>query len=816
MNRIFTLTIACLFCTLSSQAVLKTWIGASGGTWSTVGNWSPSGVPTSADDVEFSSATLVIVDINLTLNSLLISAAGIVEFSASAARTLTLASTSAVTPGLKINAGATLKIAPTAAVAFKISLTNSAGVTGDIYGTLLFAGTITNATPNLEIFQGPGSFGNVKVYDGGIVQYDVNSGNTIGFGVSNFQMEAGSLYLVLRNGGVLPNGNFKNGSIIRIKGVTSSATSLNSSATFAGLIEWDCASQAATVSGSSANILPSSSITIDSLRIVNTGLGTTRLTTNPNGFTIGHLEVQGGTLELSAPGSLNRFGTITTDFKITGGTAIGSATFTFDNIAPDSMRLIVNGNFIMSGGSFNLSNRPPALLSGGSFGMTVKGNVTQSGGTISCSSDFAGLSPSRINYIEMAGTAAQNVTLNTWSGPIQFIANNTSGINLLANLICPDTLYLKTGYMQLNNFNIQSTAGKFKTQVVSPTPRMVTNGTGHLTLTSLASAATAIFPVTPVVNSISSVILKNNDFLANTFDVRVERGNNPTGIYNTGLTINRTWIINDAVNINANKADLTFLYPDTAINVLCNRSGVMELGHFPVSAWSVDPVGITRTPSQGAGINTTDTTGVFAPNSLDSAFVLGNEFSILTLNAGITLNYFKGNKQPNSNVLNWSVNCTSNRAVFEMQRSNNGISFATIGNITASYTRCLQPFDFADNNPQAGLSYYRIKISDIDGRVTYSTMILLQSKDFAAGTMALLPTLVNKPLAILYIDAAKAGPVQVNIMDANGRMVQAGKETVLAGQNQITLNFEQLQPGVYYISAYGNNQKWSTVRFVKL
>jgi Secretion system C-terminal sorting domain len=815
MRRIFTLTIACLFCTLSSQAVLKTWIGASGGTWSTGSNWNPAGVPGSLDDVEFTGATLVVVDINPSVNSLLISAGGIVEFSASATRTLLLSSTSTTTPGLKINAGATLKIAPTAAVAFRISLTNSAGVTGDIYGTLLLAGTVANATPNLEIFQGALSFGNVKVYDGGIVQYDVNSGNTAGFGVNNFQMEAGSQYIVLRNGGVVPNGNFKNGSIIRIKGVTSSATSLNSSATFAGLIEWDCPSQAATVSGSAANILPSASITIDSLRIVNTGLGTTRLTTNPNGFNIGHLEVQGGTLELSAPGSSGRNGTITTDFKITGGTAIGNATFTFDNIAPDSMRLVVNGSFVMSGGSFNLSNRPPALPSGGSFGMLVKGDVTQSGGTISCSSDFSGLSPSRINYIEMAGTAAQNVTLNAWSGPIQFIANNTNGINLLSAVTCPDTLYLKSGYLQLNNNHVQCAAGKFKTQAVLPTPRMVTNGTGHLTLTGLNSFATATFPVTPTINSISSVILKNNDLSANTFNVRVERGNNPTGIYNTGLTVNRTWIINDATNIGANQVELTFIYPDTAINVLCNRSGVMELGHFPVSAWSVDPVGITRTPLLGA-VNTNDTTGVFAPNSLDSAFVLGNEFSILTLNAGITLNYFKGNKQANSNALNWSVNCTSNQATFDIQRSNNGISFATIGNIIASYTRCLQPFDFADNNPQGGLSYYRIKITDVDGRITYSTMVLLQSKDFVAGTMALLPTLVNKPLAILYIDAAKAGQVQVNITDANGRMIRSGKETVIAGQNQLTLNFEQLNPGVYYISAYGNNQKWATVRFVKL
>jgi Secretion system C-terminal sorting domain len=809
MRRIFTLTIICLICTLSSQAVLKIWIGGSSN-WNTAGNWNPSGVPTFNDTALFNTNVTVDVDIAPSLAALQVKSNATVIFAAAVNRTISIGNGGTPVESLLIESGSTLTLGSGSGVTIQ-TYGNAVTNTANVYGTLILGQG--NSVWAAALFSSSFSNCTSTVY-GTVTVAANNTGSVItGTAASNLKFVNGSLVTWLRNGGAVPGADYQNGSIINITGVTSSNTTFNTSSNFNGLVSWNCTGQ--TISGGAAIFLASASITMDSIRVINTGTGTLRLATNPAGFTLGHLEVQGGTLELSAPGSTGRFGTVNTDFKITGGNVIGNATFAFDNIAPDSMRLIVNGNFTMSGGSFNLSNRPPALLSGGSFGITVKGDLTQSGGTISCSSDFAGLSPSRINYIEMAGTAAQNVTLNTWSGPIQFIASNTSGINLLSALTCPDTLYLKSGYLLLNNNHVQCAAGKFKTQAVLPTPRMVTNGTGHLTLTGLNSFATATFPVTPTINSISSVILKNNDLSANTFDVRVERGNNPFGIFNTGRTVNRTWIINDAVNINPFQAELTFIYPDTAINALCNRSGAMELGHFPVSAWNVDPVGITRIPSLGAA-NTNDTTGVFTPASLDSAFVLGNEFSILTLNTGITLNYFKGNKQGAANMLNWSVNCTSNQAKFEIQRSSNGISFATIGNITASYNRCLQPFDFADNNPQSGLNYYRIKITDVDGRITYSTLVLMQQKDFAAGTMALLPTLVNRPLAILYIDAAKAGAVQINITDANGRMVQVRKEAVLAGQNQLTLNLEQLQPGAYYISAYGSNQKWATVRFVKL
>ncbi len=809
MRRIFTLTIAGLFCTLSSKAVLKTWVGGNNN-WNTAGNWSPSGVPTFNDTALFNTSVTVSVDIAPNIAALQLKSNANVIFSAAANRLIIIGNGGTSVEALLIQAGCSLTLGSGSGVSIQ-TYGNLATNTANVFGTLILGQGNSAWTVSINGF----SNSICNIY--GTVQVAANNTGGIisGSNTTNLKFLNASFLQWLRNGGNVPAADYQNGSTINITGVTSSTVNFNSASISNGLIIWNCTGQ--TITGGAANILASPGITIDSLRIVSTGgSGTVRLATNPAGFTLGNLEVEGGTLELSAPGSSGRNGTITNDFRISGGTVIGNATFASDNIAPDSMLLTVNGNFIMNGGTFNLSNRPPLLLNGGSFGMVVKGIFVQGGGTITASSSFAGLSPSRSNYIQLQGTALQQLFLLNWSGPIQFIADNTNGIELLSALTCPDTLYLKSGYLLLNNNHVQCAAGKFKTQAILPTPRMVTNGTGHLSLTGLTSFATATFPVTPTINSISSVILKNNDLSANTFDVRVERGNNPSGVYNTGLTVNRTWIINDATNIGAFQAELTFLYPDTARNVFCNRAGPMQLGHFPVSAWSVDPVGILRTPLQGPGINTTDTTGVFNPASLDSAFVLGNEFSILTLNAGITLNYFKGNKQGTANLLNWSVNCTSNQAKFEIQRSNNGISFATIGNITASYARCLQPFDFADANPLGGLNYYRIKITDMDGRVTYSTMVLLQSRDFKEGTMALLPTLVNRPLAILYLDAARAGQVQVNITDANGRMVQSGKETVIAGQNQLTLNLEQLQPGAYFISAFGSNQKWSTVRFVKL
>jgi hypothetical protein len=820
MKSILTTTFLGMFLTflyLPVHAVTKLWIGASGSNWNTGTNWSPSGAPGTIDDVQFTSATSVVLDVNPSVNSILVNASGgVVEFTATAARTITLSSTSAITQGLLITAGTTFQLAPSAVGQMKLSLTGGSGVTADIYGTLNLSGSVAGASPTLEIFSGIFSFGNVKVYDGGKIICDVNSGNTIGFGTSNLQMEAGSEYRVWRNGGTMPNGTYKNGSRIVIRGVISNMFSLNSSALYQGVIEWNCTGQ--TISAGSASLSLGSSYTIDSLVVTSTGAtGTLRLATEMSSSpAINTIQVDGGILEMASPRSANRTMTINNNLVITGGTVQVNATDATDIFAVYNMAVIVSGSLVQSGGTLNLSNRPNG--SGGTYGvgtLNIKGDLQQSGGLIT---ETGAVPPvADVSTLLLSGTSPQSLSLNTWTNQVRLQVTNTTGVSLQTSTTCPDSLSIPApgAYIALGN-NTLSVAQPFSVinyNNINPA-KIVTNGTGRFELTGVGSGATAAFPVSPFAQSISTVLVKNNG-AANNFQARVERGNNPTGIFNTGRTVNRTWIINDATNIASGSAELTFMYPDTALNPSCVRSGAMELGHFPVSAWNVDPSGTTRVPVQGAGVNTTDTTGTFAPNSLDSAFVLGNEGSILTLQKGIAIRYLNGQRQREQHLLHWAVYCTSNEARFAIQRSKDGRHFTDIGQLTASYTRCLQPFDFSDMQPLPGLNYYRIKTIDIDGSITYSTTILLQDKRTAPGSLTLQPTLVQQPLALLWVDAVNTTAATIAITDVSGKTVALQSAGLLAGSNQLTLNLGNLPPGHYQLTLIAKGQEWPVVRFVK-
>ena len=181
----------------------------------------------------------------------------------------------------------------------------------------------------------------------------------------------------------------------------------------------------------------------------------------------------------------------------------------------------------------------------------------------------------------------------------------------------------------------------------------------------------------------------------------------------------------------------------------------------------------------------------------------------------VGIEYFKGVKQSGKNLLNWKVNCTSLQVKFNIERSTDGRNFAGLQSITASNTRCLQPFDFSDNNPASGMNYYRIKMTDIDGKVTYSSVIALLNKKSGFEIVNLTPNPVTNENALLNITSAEKQTVNILVTDASGKIVHSTYQPVIAGFTQVKLNFNNLATGVYTIAVYTNEGERKTVQFIK-
>jgi hypothetical protein len=180
----------------------------------------------------------------------------------------------------------------------------------------------------------------------------------------------------------------------------------------------------------------------------------------------------------------------------------------------------------------------------------------------------------------------------------------------------------------------------------------------------------------------------------------------------------------------------------------------------------------------------------------------------------ITLEYFRGSRQGKLHQFAWKVNCTSAQAVFSVERSSDGVRFAGIGGFTATQERCQQAFDFTDANPLGGLNYYRLKITDVDGKAAYSATVSLLNKESGLAFVNLVPSLVTSS-ATLNISSDINERVQLTITDMSGRRVHTQQAVLVPGGNPIAIRAERLQPGIYQLTGHTDSGKTATVRFVK-
>ncbi len=256
----------------------------------------------------------------------------------------------------------------------------------------------------------------------------------------------------------------------------------------------------------------------------------------------------------------------------------------------------------------------------------------------------------------------------------------------------------------------------------------------------------------------------------------------------------------------------------TVFNVATALDAVVQVYSGACGAFTV--IGCADGPA-GGGTESVSLNGLVAGQTY-YARVYGytsatGTFSII-LSGGavpITLEYFNGNRQNNGNLLQWKVNCTNTAsATMVLERSTNQVNFEPVHSITAPAARCLQPFSYVDGRPLAGINYYRLKSVDSDGKVTYSSIIAILNKARGLEIVSLLPNPVNSN-AIVNVSSATASKMQFIVTDVAGRQLQTRSVSLIAGSNQVPMNFDNLASGVYYLTGASEDGEKKTIRFVK-
>ncbi len=151
--------------------------------------------------------------------------------------------------------------------------------------------------------------------------------------------------------------------------------------------------------------------------------------------------------------------------------------------------------------------------------------------------------------------------------------------------------------------------------------------------------------------------------------------------------------------------------------------------------------------------------------------------------------------------INWQVAEQQNLKEFNVQHSEDGITYTTICTVPASTNtnyNCIVPANNSIKN------YYRVMEQDIDGKKEYSKVVVLQP--YSKTSLIIYP---NPAKDKLYVDGL-TNYKTLQITDAGGRVIQ--QQNISPGLKQV--NISLLLAGVYLLTVKGD-KKTKTVKFIK-
>ncbi|MDF2192142.1 T9SS type A sorting domain-containing protein [Paraflavitalea sp. CAU 1676] len=154
-------------------------------------------------------------------------------------------------------------------------------------------------------------------------------------------------------------------------------------------------------------------------------------------------------------------------------------------------------------------------------------------------------------------------------------------------------------------------------------------------------------------------------------------------------------------------------------------------------------------------------------------------------------------------IINWKVQ-EQEVAAYHLQRSADGNTYSTVGSVKSKGDG-ENNYSFTDANRMSGTTYYRILQTDIDGKRSYSRVILLQGDGSRAALAAVYPNPVTDAATLSVGNHLLH--TQASLLNGEGKLLQQ----ISIQHNSQTIYLGALQSGVYLLKF----QDGAVIRLVK-
>ena len=278
---------------------------------------------------------------------------------------------------------------------------------------------------------------------------------------------------------------------------------------------------------------------------------------------------------------------------------------------------------------------------------------------------------------------------------------------------------------------------------------------------------------------------------------------------------------------NANSASPTWQAVEGSFTAPSYRSSVITLSNGTVEYFIGTSVGLYKATIDAASAATTTWTqegasdiGNAVVSSLayrpdDGRLLVGTHgygMWVTTLSSAplpLTLLDFSGERTRNGNALTWKTSGEHETRNFEVEKSLDGIGFIRIGSVAAANNSSTQTYTFLD--PQVKeISYYRLKMNDIDGSFRYSNIVVLRNSN-GMQQMRVLQNPVEGSLQLRFAKQCKK--ITIQLYQTSGALV-AGHQV----SNSAEVNWPwppSWSKGIYIIKVWADESLYTHKLFKK-
>ena len=196
---------------------------------------------------------------------------------------------------------------------------------------------------------------------------------------------------------------------------------------------------------------------------------------------------------------------------------------------------------------------------------------------------------------------------------------------------------------------------------------------------------------------------------------------------------------------------------------------------------------------------------VSATNISNGYYTLGTT-NTSTSPLPIELTNFNAECNNNKVAINWATASETNNDYFNIEKSNDAVSFNSIAKITgAGTTSVSHNYSYTDAGANAGEAYYRLKQTDFNGHTTTFNTISTECEQAANAIVSR----YNSQTGSITIDIASdmAANYTVQLYDVLGKRIFSRQFFADKGTTNYSIDVSSIHSGIYFLSVENGSDR---------